>query len=533
MKNKSFSLLFAVLSIIVITSCHEKTPQLALYIPKDVSTVLVVDTKTIADKINSSGITLDSIANMFNKNKNAKNWEDVKNSGIDLTMPVYIFNKMNSSMQAGQNQEVGFIASVKDKTKLEAFLKKQAGNATVQSGGAFQYLQLDNNAVAGWNDNAVIFTGSSNNAMDSSSAQLLKNCFTQSESNSVASIDGFKTMLAKKGDMQIWVNPSGSLAALPMLGMTKINQLYEGSYTEGVVNFENGKIIADVEGHFNKTMSDILQKYPSKEVKKDMIVNFPGTVTGFVAFAFNPKVVVDILHFLGFDTMADNYVSQMGFTTTDVMNAISGDIALMYSQNSSEDTSLSGTNFLFNFAIGDKVAFDKVMNGLVSKNVLSKNGNQYQLGMFGGHGFVIETTNDALLIASSDDLVKSYTTGNNKASLPADIDKEINGKSMLGYFDINSLIGKIKNSDTTGNKTAEAAKSTFKNLVFYSNKSDGNTSSGIFELNFVNQDENSLASLVKFMVVAQNERNLREQNRITPPDFPGDESDSTQGNSMH
>ncbi len=532
MKNKPFNLLIAVLSIFVITSCHEKTQDLTRYIPKDASTVFVIDTKAISDKINSSGITLDSLANLFDKENNGEHWNDVKNSGIDIGKPVYFFNKSGNTMQAGKTQSFGFIASVKDKTKLEAFLKKQSGGASVQTGDAYQYLQLKENTIAGWNDNAVIFAGSDNNTMDTSSRQLVKNCFTQNESNSIASVDGFKNMLAKKGDMHFWINPMGNLSALPMLSMTKINQLYEGSYTEGVINFEKGKIVADAEGHYNKTMSDILQKYPSKEVRKDMIANFPGTVSGFGVIAFNPKVIIDVLHFLGFDSMADNYTSQMGFTSTDVLNAISGDIAFMFAPKSTTDTSIHGTNFLVNFAIGDKAAFDKVMSGLVNKQVLSKNGNQYQLGMFGGHGFVIETTNDNLLIASGDDLINSYTAGNNKASIPADADKEMSGKSMMMYIDINSLIGKTKFSDTSRSKVAEMAKTTFKNIVFSADKSDGKSSTGEFELNLINQDENSLASLVKFMVVAHKEELNRKQNAIIPPSFPGEEKDSAQENSM-
>jgi hypothetical protein len=147
--------------------------------------------------------------------------------------------------------------------------------------------------------------------------------------------------------------------------------------------------------------------------------------------------------------------------------------------------------------------------------------------MYGGHGFVIETSHDALLIASGDDLAKSYIAGNNKASLPADIDKEMSGKSMAVYIDINSLMDQARFADTGRRRVAEMAKSTFKDFIITADKSDGKTGSGLFELNFVNQDENSLASLVKFMAAVQQEDLIREHNGTLPPEFPGTDSDSS------
>ena len=103
-----------------------------------------------------------------------------------------------------------------------------------------------------------------------------------------------------------------------------------------------------------------------------------------------------------------------------------------------------GGEFLVNIAIGDKAAFDKVMKGLVNKNILSKNGDQYQLGFFGGHDFVIETTNNNLFIASDDALVKAYEAGNNKSALTNDVEKEIDDKSMAMYVDIAAYAAKNK-----------------------------------------------------------------------------------------
>ncbi len=116
MKNKF--LLLAVVLVFAITSCKHAVNQLALYVPKDAAAVFIIDAKSITDKISSSGITLDSLANMFNKNANELHWNDIKNSGIDLTKSLIVFTKQSNSMQAGKAQSFGLIAEIADKNKL-------------------------------------------------------------------------------------------------------------------------------------------------------------------------------------------------------------------------------------------------------------------------------------------------------------------------------------------------------------------------------------------------------------------------------
>ena len=305
-----------------------------------------------------------------------------------------------------------------------------------------------------------------------------------------------------------------------MLGMSKLSSLIEGSYTEGAIDFENGKITASSESHYNKTFSDMLNKYPSKQIDKDMITRFPGNISGLGIVSFNPKLLVDILHYLGFDMMANGYVSQMGFSIDDVMNAFSGDIAFVASDLFIKQNNLPGMNnntpekskYLLIMRIGDKAAFDKVMTALVNKNILSKNGDQYQLGIGGGHDFAIESTGAELFIGSSDELIKLYEAGNGNSTLPGDVEKEISNKSMALYFDVNGLLKNVNINDTAGSKTLVLAQSTFKNFIASTDKSDGKSITGNFTLNFVNTNENSLATLTKFMAFAHEEDMKREQN---------------------
>lgn len=529
MKNKFLPVVIVSIALLVFDSCKEEAHRLALYIPKDASSVFTVDIAAIKNKIVSSGITIDSLANLFSEHnsKNDLKWNDIENSGIDLTRTIYIFSKETNSIQQGKTRSGGLIAEVNDAQKLESFLKKQNA-AAVSSGGSYKYMLIDDNAVAGWTDEVLIIsTVNSTEHMandDTLSQQQLAALFAQKESGSLASFNGFKDIMAKPGDIHFYTNTSAGLNAAVIPGMSQLNTLLEDSYSEGVINFEKGKIVATGETHYNKTIASMVDKNPPKQIKIDMIKKYPGTLTGFGVISFDPKLLIEILHYLGFDAMADSFASSIGFTTNDVVNAFSGDIAIMFSSRADQATkefrpNISG--FLLNVGIGDRTAFDKVFTGLLNKELLTKKGDTYQLGLAGGHGFVIGTGNNSLLVASSDELIKSYqSSSSNAATLPEGIEKQINNKSMALYIDINKLMqnkpGKDISAGTYGtdtsytNNVAKAAQETFKNFIASAYKDDGKTFKSNFELNFVNANENSLASLTKFIAIAHKENEKRK-----------------------
>jgi len=531
------------LSAVVITmfvfGCKKPVSPLAEFIPKDAAAIFMVDVNGIKEKINSSGITIDSLVDLLSDEETEMpiRWSEITNSGIDLKVPFFIFSDQNNSIQNGNTANFGLVAQIENEGKLVDFLKKHNQGAEVKQDSKYQYMDLKNGYVAGWKNNILIISGSTHAGTGSDEArsrQQVTTLFTQNESASIASVGEFRDMMKKTGDIHFWINASPNLASFGMLGMTKMSSLLQGTYTEGTITFEKGKAKASAETHYNKTLSDILSKYPSREIDKTLISRYPGQVNGFGVVAFNPKVLIDILQYLGFDTMADGYLSEAGFTTTDVVNAFKGDIGVIFSDFRIEEgtiPTMPGINakrpaaqFLLNAVIGDRAAFNRVMNGLVKQRVLTKNGDQYQLGIFGGHDFVIEATPDNLFIASDDALIKAYESSNNKSALSADVEKEINGKSTAMYVDIEKLLDTsrqvtVHNSYafSDSGKTWQAAKSTFKNFIGYTEKGDGKTTTSAFELNTVNQNENSLASLVKFIAVAHHDWQHRTNVGIHPP----------------
>ena len=63
--------------------------------------------------------------------------------------------------------------------------------------------------------------------------------------------------------------------SVPLLGMTKIADLFKNSYGAGTVNFENGKVTANFKSYCGKDLADILNKYKSSAADMNMVNQYP------------------------------------------------------------------------------------------------------------------------------------------------------------------------------------------------------------------------------------------------------------------
>jgi hypothetical protein len=548
MKNKISTIAAICFAIVFFAACKKPSSQLALYVPADASVVLTIDIKTLTDKITSSGLSIDSLTNLFSNpiGESSLNWSDIKNSGISLDKPVYVFFKEMNTVQMGNVRNSAFMAEVNNTQKLEAFLKNKKPGKNILSADKYRYIALGDDYVAGWTDKILIVSqvtggneapGNYGTGEGTLSQQLLTTLFTQKKPASIADADGFEDMLAKPGDVHFYTNNTPGIAMDKIPGLSAVQPLIKDSYTAGVVNFEKGKVTASVLTHYSKELANMLDKYPSKKINTDMISNYPDTLTGFVILSFNTGIITDLLHYAGVDNMTDGYTSTLGFTSRDVVNAFSGDIALLFSYNRStaEQLALShNISYLLNFGIADNALFNKVLNGLLDKQLLTKNGDQYRIGNTGGQGFVIERGNNNLFIASSDMLIKTYQSGSNKTPLPAGIEKQISNKSMAMYVDLNHFLNDAGAADTLTKvnphdnysmfSISQSAKQTFKDFIVTTDKGDSKTAQADMELNFVNTNENSLASLVRFISFAKADQ-LKNRNNSSggSPDTSDDE----------
>jgi hypothetical protein len=534
--------LSALLAVLLFVSCKSSTPKQLKHIPKDALVVFSLNAKRLNDKLADSKLSIDSLVKSVIGSYGAtpadvKRLDDMKEAGIDWTSDVYGFYQTRGSAMTGTSLVMGAVAAVSSSSGLEAYLKKQKPDIVItKAAGGYSEARLNEVAVIGWNSDVVIVTAVVGNARygndgaseaAGSSAQLAA-LFEQKSDASIASVSGFKNLIKEKGDMLMWVNSQASLANIPQVAMVpKVAELVKDAYYGGVLNFENGKVVATYTAYTGRVMGDILKKHNAGTADLDMVNTYPSdNIAAFAVATLDPAIVLDIIRFLGTEGLANQTLANNGlnFTVEDLTKAVKGDFAVVASDIKTEDRSLPGfdgitmkqpdVKFLFTGKVGDKAAYEKVCAALVAKGLLVKSGAVYVPTANMGHEVCV-LDEKSVFVASDSSIINQYKAGTGKAAIADSIKNEAKGKAGFAYVDFSKLLKTIP-SFILDSASLNHVKVTVKDMVVTSDKLDNDVVKGKFELRTGNKQENSLASLIKMgSVIAANAKARRaEQQEI-------------------
>jgi hypothetical protein len=523
----------ACMAILLFTACKKNVPKQVKLIPKDASFVIGINAQSLQEKLAKSNISLDSLMKTLFSSSSAteslKNWDELKNAGIDWTATPFAFVQTKNAIMSGQSTLMGAVAVLKDASKFEEYLKKKYPGMAIKKNSNYNTAVLQDGPTAGWNNDVVVLVYNytpRNNFADSAttdtsaaannSEQQLATLFALKTDESIASVDAFRDLIGEKADALFWQNSSGSVAAIPFVGMTKAADLLKDAYNAGTVNFEDGKAVATFKMFTSKALSDILKKYAGPTVDLSMVEKYPSSaIAGFASFAFNPKILVDVLQYSGLDAMVNQFLTKVGFnfTLADIASAFKGDFAIICSDISQQETAPdadmpsfktrhTSARFLFNARVGDKAAYDKISTQLVAKGILLQQGDQLVLAEGGSMG-TARINDKNVLLATDSLLLQQYSAGTGKADIPGDIKSKVKGKNFGMYIDIARLIQAFPSHDSA---LTDMGLHTFKDFVATTDNFDGQNIKGNMELRTVNEKENSLASILKFAAAAQKTR---------------------------
>ena len=546
--KKNLRILFFVCSaVFIFSACHKKVPKQTLYIPKDATFVLGADPESLAGKLQDSHFNMDSLFKTFGDTSTAsqvgiKNWDDLKNSGLDWQSEIFVFASSSGSVMSGQSTSTGAVAAMKDDNAFEVFIKKSYPSAAIKKAGNFSYAFLKNGFAIGWNtDVAVLSNVISYNASDSSglstnntaSEKQLEALFAQKEDASVASLPQFKEVADKKADMIFFNNANSIISSIPFIGMTKAADLLKDAYTAGTINFEDGKAKMEVKSYTGKDLQDILSKYAGPTVNMDMVDKYPSQVEGYTLFSFNPQIIASIIKYVGVDGTVNQFLQQVGLNMDDILKAFKGDFGIVFSdfgvtsqpnEFSPGDTIKKPTiKLVVNAAIGDKASYDKVVAVLAQKGMMVQQNGQYVFPQM--NGFSMSADDKNLILASDMNLLNAYKSGSSgKSNVPDDIEKKSKGNAIAMYFDLAAFLKTIPVTTPEATATLTSAQQTFKDFIATSTNYDGKTVNGYVEIHTVNDKENSLVSFVKFSTAAAAQAKAI-QNEFTPR--AGVKTDST------
>ncbi|MDB5229945.1 MAG: hypothetical protein JWN76_750 [Chitinophagaceae bacterium] len=564
------------LVVLIFSSCKNAANKVAVHIPKNASVVFAVNAKSMANKLMASNLSLDSLVSAFHDSSSADNakgmmatWEELKNSGVDWENNVYFFVSQQGSIMEGQHSTEGVLAGMKDQKAFEALLLKHKKDLKIQKADKYSYT-VSGQHIIGWNNDLVIaIATTSNNGMpgmgrmrnDSTESdsmrmdtthkkpvetvdpvQELASLFNQKSEDAVTSIDIFNDLNKKESDIKMFTS-SASLTAMPMMGFGNLADLLKNTYTAGTINFNDGEIKGDFDQYINKDVQSILEKHTAKTVSTDLLNHYPSNnINAFALFSFDPKILLDILKFTGFDKTADQWLMKnYGVQTADVANSFSGDFAVVVSDIGMKEQSIPGmpqmhmklpsVKFLVVAKTGDKAALNKLGSALEQKKLVQKKGNDFvfdtkmhmennQNGKMEKHdmslGYELTLGQDYILGGMDSSVVANYPTTNSPKTFPKEVNDILKNNAAAGYVNIQPLVQMFSSMDSS-NETAARAQQVFKDALFYTSNYKGNTAHSEMRLRLINEKQNSLASIYQLVLnAAQEQKKRRELYRSMP-----------------
>lgn len=518
-------------AVLLLTACS-KAPEGGKHIPKTAALVFGINSKQIQDKLVTEGLSVDKIfeavQDQDTTNEMAKALKEAKNSGVDLKGDVYI------ALVPGEKGKsyATAVAKLEDAGKFETFLKEKS-KKEVKQGTDFKYI-IDNDGMVGFNKETIIGVFSINpnkfdpmgengaaaqagpGADEKGWVEVLNGLFHLKADESVGTIESFKEVQKEKGDVTFWMsseqiyafNP-GTPSGMAALVTTNVKKLTAGAYQTAAVHFENGKIKVNSLAYAGKEIQDIMKKYPMEKVNIAALENYPSeNVLGFALMNFDLRMLGDIIKLMGMDGFANMGLAETGLTLDDILKAFSGEIALVasdfsvVSKPSEWDSSYKVTKpeikWVFNMKVGDKAAFEKVMNTPMVGQMFTKQGEDYVPNQPMGE-IAVSVNSKRILAASDQGLLTSYADGKSKVKLDEGVLSKAKGNVLSMYLSVEKLVNNIPAEEMkVPDSVLNDIKGLLKDFTVSTEPSNGKSQRSTMELNFKNENQNTLVQIVNF-----------------------------------
>ncbi len=435
---------------------------------------------------------------------------------------------------------VAAIGTVKDAAKFKAYNAAALKNATASEKNGIQYMVSERTTVCWDKDKFVVVSDAPEMAQmndfdemmrkDSTPVILPKSTrdgvstaafiYALKEDNSLAENEKFSELVNTRGDIHFWANSESLYAAAPGIGgmaMINIRKLYEGSFTAGTVQFENGKIDVDMKSYAGKEMTDLLKKYGGTKIDADMVKRLPAKdVAVFFAMNFKPQGIKEFLKLIGVDGFVNMGTSQFGFNLDDFVKANKGDILLSISDIKKDTAGKTEVAILFAASKGDKASFEKLMTAG------KKLGSTPMPG--GGPNLHVNQDDKYFSIGTKKEYIDQYVSKNadNKFAF---FDK-ISSGPIGGYVNLQYIMTSFRGEagkDSLALAALDASLKVWDNILVSGGEfKDGGVTQHV-EINLVDKTTNSLKQLNQYAAVIGNiAREKKKENGMWDIRLKGD-----------
>jgi hypothetical protein len=371
------------------------------HIPSDATAIGIADGAGISREIIS-----DYILNFdFLRSDSAKG--KFRNTGINVNADICFYSpKGNCGV---------LIIPLNDAAKFKDYLKDSLfrTNPKIREADGYEFAEFnEQNLAAGWQKDFAILVYSV--SQSSSPVSELERSMKLKKENSILSDTAFTTFKKKSGSLKVWWkaemirNNNDPLSILITRDFSRI---------ESFISFEDEKIILDQEYFLTEEIHQKFQSAPLKFIPEN-IPSLSDSTIGYMTLNYEGSYLSPFLD-ESIIRKTDDLLKVINFSYKDIQNLLSGTFAVNYSGlmkrsnevitykyddnfNRVEVKTLSEEKFPeFNLILRNTRGSDSVINALIQKKILVKEGKRYMGRLFFDNRFYVNKSGSYFLISSN------------------------------------------------------------------------------------------------------------------------------------
>jgi hypothetical protein len=498
-----------------------QTNTILNYLPTDAKTIIKINPASLGQKIKWDELMKYKMFEDLLRKTPEQGKEFLNNpshTGIDLSKGFFVVIPANKNDKKPQPV---FFAIPKDTAQVALMMSKLNPERKIVKLGNGK-LMIDNNIATAWNHDVLVITGYDSTAKTVNDTkgqlsadamkvkQLTEKCKSLLTKRQAAfSNEQFLSLLSEQGDLLFWTDNTmqsqsqKNNKAMDALAMMNKGLMRKGNYTSGIMNFENGKVVANMKQHLPASLDSIYKKYPLKKLNASLVQKLPtGHPIVLCSFSISPEMLRDNLATSGAGKMLDS-MSKQKTRIEDLLPAIKGDLTMAVLKTddvAAEDSftkNMNGFQVFIAGTINDKEKFKNLTNLINSKKQDSgTNAKKPKPSIL---------SNDSIFVLSLSPIAaqKFMASAGTNAEMGKLIEPYKNYPSAL-VIDLRTVLGIVMQPMARG-KSEEQAKqasevmSTFDKMVGYGGQHDNSSISSTLELVLVNKDENSLKQFLNLI----------------------------------
>jgi hypothetical protein len=278
------------------------------------------------------------------------------------------------------------------------------------------------------------------------------------------------------------------------------NFMKKGDFSSAVINFENGRVVAQMKHYISPSYDSLYKKYPIGNINTELLKKLPaGHPIVLGSFNFSPGMLHETFSKAGVDKYIDS-TSKHKVKTGDIFSAIKGDITLAgmkvyeFTEEDSVTQALNGMQVFLTGRVNDKEKMRQIVTSLETEK------ENQDTTAFKPRAKMrpVVLANDSIFVVSISPIAAQKFLENPGGN--QEIEKMISPyKDHPGVFfmDLKTIFGFAMQTLTKGKsqedvKQASEVLGVFDKLISYGGEYSNNSTSSTFELILTNKDENSL-----------------------------------------